>query len=220
MAGRRYENEPRSERQQWNAWHLTRPLLGTAFGTFAALIVVLILGTVGQDGGGEPDLTPSGAATLMVIAFVVGYRQHVFMRLVERVTDIILGPGKKASEAEDVPFEVTPSSLDFGEVAAGSSTNLEFTIANRGEARLQISPVEMANGAVFAPVGEAADVEPNRARTVAIRFTPATAGIFKDTAKITAGGQSKTVRLTGIGVGVGIGAAAQPALPPAGQPSE
>jgi hypothetical protein len=83
-------------------------------------MVVLVLGTIGLDKNGEPDVTPVGAATLMVIAFVVGYRQRVFIQLVERVSDTILGPGNRESTT-DATFELSPTELTFDPIATGAS---------------------------------------------------------------------------------------------------
>jgi hypothetical protein len=38
------EHEGLEQHLNWNAWHLTRPLVGTIFGTFAVLIVVFVIG--------------------------------------------------------------------------------------------------------------------------------------------------------------------------------
>jgi hypothetical protein len=51
------------------------------------------LGTIGLTDEGSIDITPAGAATLMVIAFLIGYRERTFRLLIERVVDTIFGPG-------------------------------------------------------------------------------------------------------------------------------
>jgi len=75
---------PSTGAETWNGWLLVRMPLGAALGTVAVLVVVLLLGTLGADAGGGVAVSPTGAATLMVVAFVVGYRQETFRDLVAR----------------------------------------------------------------------------------------------------------------------------------------
>ncbi|MBA3359997.1 MAG: hypothetical protein H0T94_00760 [Acidimicrobiia bacterium] len=57
---------------------------------------MLFLGSIGSTDAGDVDTSPRGAATLMVIAFVIGYRQSTFAELVSRVVDVVLTPGQAA----------------------------------------------------------------------------------------------------------------------------
>jgi hypothetical protein len=81
-----------TQAEKWNGWYLVRVPLGAGLGTIAAMMVILFLGTVTKTSNGTIDLTPTGAATLMVIAFLVGYKQETFRTLLERTLNVIQGP--------------------------------------------------------------------------------------------------------------------------------
>src|SRR5207237_376528 len=71
---------------------------------------------------------------------------------------------------------VTPSVLDFGVVAVGSSSDLTVTVMNTGASRL--------DGRIIAPTGfsvvgsGAYSLEAGQSSTVTIRFSPATSGLI------------------------------------------
>jgi hypothetical protein len=90
------------ERLEWNVWHLTRPWMGAILGTVSTLIGVLVLGTVGVGANKTIDLTNGGIATLAVISFVIGYQQTAFRQMLERVLNVLLGPGDP-DKANDEP---------------------------------------------------------------------------------------------------------------------
>jgi len=125
------EHEGYEQRLEWNVWHLTRPLVGAVFGTFAVLIVVFVLGTIGVTQDGSIDITPAGAATLMVIAFLIGYRERTFRLLIERVVDTIFGPGSDTEASAS--YDLMPAQLDFGDVALNSSKILKVSVRNNGQ---------------------------------------------------------------------------------------
>lgn len=79
-------------------WHLARPFLGSVFGTFAVLIIVLVLKTVTTVDTKVP-YTAQGVAVLSVFAYVVGFREATFRDLVTKVVDVILSPGTAEIEA-------------------------------------------------------------------------------------------------------------------------
>jgi hypothetical protein len=86
----RWSTEP-GQGARWNTWYLTRPLLGAVFGSFGALIVVLVVGAIGLDQNGQPDLSTFGSATLTVMAYVVGYRPQTFEKLLGRAVGHMVG---------------------------------------------------------------------------------------------------------------------------------
>jgi hypothetical protein len=85
----------RWDANRYGYWHLARPFLGGVFGTFAVLIVVLVLKTVTPQTiiNTSVPYTPQGVAVLCVFAYVVGFREETFRDLVLKVVDDILGPG-------------------------------------------------------------------------------------------------------------------------------
>jgi len=182
------------QRMKWNTWHLTRPLLGSVFGTFAALILVFVLGAIGLTDGGDIDLSPAGAATLMVLAFVVGYRERTFRALVERVVDTVLGPG---TDPETAPsYDLTPAALDFGEVAIGSHKDLAVKLSNTGSRMLRIADVSVS-GDGFRKVQRVPNVGPGDSEDIQVRFAPRSSGAASGTLLVKAGGKESSVTLKG-----------------------
>jgi hypothetical protein len=68
----------RWDANRYGYWHLARPFLGGVFGTFAVLIVVLVLKTVTPQTIIDTSVpyTPQGVAVLCVFAYVVGFREE------------------------------------------------------------------------------------------------------------------------------------------------
>jgi Abnormal spindle-like microcephaly-assoc'd, ASPM-SPD-2-Hydin len=190
------DHEGYEQRLEWNAWHLTRPLVGAVFGTFAVLIVVFVLGTIGLTDDGSIDITPAGAATLMVIAFLIGYRERTFRLLIERVVDTIFGPG---SDPESASYDLLPAELDFEDVALNSSKSLKVSIRNNGQRLLRMAAVTV-NGPGFTKASRIGNLAAGDSDEIDIRFSPTQAGAASGTLIVRAGGIEKTVNLKGRGV--------------------
>ncbi len=86
----------------------------------------------------------------------------------------------KISDAAPPPLQpvlsVTPDALDFGTVAVGSSTELEFTVTNTGEGTLTgtastSAPFSIVSGGSYSLGAETS-------QTVVVRFAPTAAGSF------------------------------------------
>lgn len=91
-------------RKRWNVWYLTHPFIGAVMGSFAVLMVILFLGTLGNTTNGtaiDISSSNSGVATLGVVAFVIGYRNRVFQDLLKRVADVIVGAGSSPDDGGD-----------------------------------------------------------------------------------------------------------------------
>src|SRR5260370_1442890 len=73
--------------------HLARPVSGAIVGIAAYLIVVVVISATG--------VTPKTTGTLVydLAAFLAGYREATFRRLVGRPTDALFGPHRAPSEA-------------------------------------------------------------------------------------------------------------------------
>ncbi len=187
--------------RRWNAWYLVQLPIGAAFGTVATLIVVLFLGSIGTTATGDIDITPRGVAVLFVIAFVIGYRQDVFRRLVERVVDVVLVPGTSAETHDDEGFSLTPTRLDFGKVTVGSVEHNKVVVKNhgRGLIRLPSAAVEVPKGA-FKVTGPVGNIAGGATASVLLSFSPTAAEAYKTTLTVTVDGKARTVILTGMGV--------------------
>lgn len=180
---------------KWNPWYLVRLPIGAAFGSVAALIVVLFLGTVGTTNTGAIDLSPTGSATLFVLAFIVGYQQDVFRKLVDRVVAVVLGTGKEDVAGDDFSL---PDSLDFGTQKANTVTALALTIRNDGRSLLKLSRSQLVvTGDGFSITSTPAAIAAGETGDAEVTFAPTEAGDFSGSVTITARGKSKVVALTG-----------------------
>lgn len=134
-------SRPSKQSSQWNVWYLVQLPLGAAFGTISTLIVVFLIGSLGKTTGGQIVVTPAGSATLLVIAFAVGYRQDVFRQLLARVTTILLG------NIEDAPTSAlfsVPSETAFEPTPVNStSPTLPIPIVNDGRLLLRIDQADV-----------------------------------------------------------------------------
>jgi hypothetical protein len=108
------------ERLEWNVWHLTRPWMGAILGTVSTLIGVLVLGTVGVGANKTIDLSNGGIATLALISFVVGYQQTAFRQMLERVLNVLVGPGDP-DKANDEPSNKNANSESSKPNAGGEA---------------------------------------------------------------------------------------------------
>lgn len=190
-------NPPSRQALRWNGWYLARLPLGAAFGTVASLIVVLILGTVGTTDDGKIDVSPIGSATLFVIAFIVGYQQDVFRRLVERVVEVLLGPGSATPDDEGF---TTDSALDFGPVAQNTESQKDVRIVNEGRSLLTVARGAIViEGAGFDVVRVPGKLPGGDAGHITVRFAPVQAQEYKGELIVSIDGVTRKVALSGTG---------------------
>ncbi|MBI4904975.1 MAG: choice-of-anchor D domain-containing protein [Acidobacteria bacterium] len=101
-------------------------------------------------------------------------------------------------------IEVSPLTLDFGSVAAGSFRTLDLTIRNRGRAPLTITGFSSSNGrfAVTAPAVPAT-IQPGGQTVAVVRFSPPVAGAETGTLTVTSNApeSAPAVGLRGTGTG-------------------
>lgn len=81
---------------EWFGWHLARPVLGAVSGTIAFVIVIVVLRTAG---GLDSDSTtvPSdflSRGLFLVIGFVAGFRDRMFLNLIAKVADVLFATKK------------------------------------------------------------------------------------------------------------------------------
>lgn len=99
---------------------------------------------------------------------------------------------------------LTPSALDFGWVATGSSSDLSLQLSNTGVVPLSVRSVSVS-GSGFSLAGTTcttANVLPGSQCTLTIRFTPGTIGKLTGTASVveTDGATLQTASLSGTGL--------------------
>ncbi|NYG05780.1 hypothetical protein BJ986_000267 [Phycicoccus badiiscoriae] len=189
-------------------WHIARPLLGGVCGTIGVLIVVLLIKSVTASpatppSGGSAAAVPvaydgPGIAILAVIAFVIGFREETFRHLIERVADVILGPG--SATAKDIVAFV-PRSLDL--VTTGTTpVSSTVHLFNGSKDALGIAAaslvVEPSTAGFVAELQNEGAVAPGDAASVTITWTPTGPGTV--TAKLTAqlGGYAADLQLRGV----------------------
>jgi len=119
------------------------------------------------------------------------------------------GPGGFPPEDPDAPpppgkVELSPSIVNFGPVALGSSASRVVTITNKTGAAVRVSAAATAPSAQFRWSGFDALLVNNGKRTVSIAFHPAANGFHNGrfTVRNTSTGESHSVDLTGKG-GIG-----------------
>jgi len=78
-------------------WYVFRPMTGIVLGLVAYMIFVVVI----QSTGTEPRR--GGALIYYLVAFLVGYREHVFQDLIQRAVDFLLAPGTSANTTGSSP---------------------------------------------------------------------------------------------------------------------
>ena len=104
----------------------------------------------------------------------------------------------------DPDIDVTPLSLNYGQVEIGTSADQNVTINNTGLQDLTVSDLTTTNG-VFTVVSPAVpfDVTPGNSQIVTVRFSPTTAQVENGDLQITSNDPDEglvTVSLTGEGI--------------------
>lgn len=73
-------------------WHVSRPLVGA---TFACVAVIAFQSGVLAIGGSVVTGSSDKFLLYYLVAFVVGYREETFGRLIKRLADVLLEPAEK-----------------------------------------------------------------------------------------------------------------------------
>jgi hypothetical protein len=185
--------------------------VGTAPLALSALTVEPAEFTLGQGLTVLVTIAPRAAVTIEV-----GYRS--------RNTDTVTGTLRITSDAANTreakvalsgkgvaapvsQINVTPSLLDFGEIAVRQDRALEVIIRNTGTADLILSKLMVAGGASAVFTVQAAPtlpvtIAPGATVTVQIRFCPSTAGTVTGTLQVTSNASNTpqvTISLNGTG---------------------
>ncbi|MFI7603430.1 hypothetical protein [Actinoplanes sp. NPDC049681] len=198
----------------WCYWHVARPVVGMILGTIAYFILFGVLqATSGRPTGDmglcKADCTdPHQQGQLVVfyvLAFVVGFREATFRRLVTRATDLMLGAdGSTSNNAEG---DGLTTIVNFGKVEVGShevqmlhlsqskSSDAHITIADPNFPGPEIHP----RGGAFSLVGPMvpARVGPGDPLPFAVMFSPAEAGSFQALLTVFLGDEAVVFKLVG-----------------------
>lgn len=97
---------------------------------------------------------------------------------------------------------ITPTSVNFGSVSVGSSTNVSLTITNTGNKSTTLKPPRIT-GTGFSCNGLPASLGPGQSSAFTVTFTPASVGIVSGSLSVggTGSNQPATVALSGMGSG-------------------
>ncbi|MFI5845849.1 hypothetical protein ACIA8K_39705 [Catenuloplanes sp. NPDC051500] len=203
--------------KNWNYWHVARPLVGMILGTIAYFILFgVIQATTSAEISGQQSSSSTqqpGSShdrenefvVFYVLAFIVGFREATFRRLVTRATDLMLGSEFKSESYGD---GARPSGLlNFGKVAVG---NREVQIVNVDTHSVADSHITVNDpdipapsisppGGPFSIVGPivAARIGPGDALPFAVQFEPKSAGIFQAVLTVFIGDQAVVTKLSG-----------------------
>jgi hypothetical protein len=109
--------------------------------------------------------------------------------------------GSVTDPTNPATLSVSPTSLDFGSVEAGSSKDSTFTVTNSGGGTLTgrviaTPPFRVVSGVSFS-------LGAGTSQAIIVRFSPTTSGSFAGTALVSSDGGSANVSLTGTGTTVG-----------------
>ena len=75
-------------------WHIARPFVGAVVGIAGYLIFVVV---VQAAAGGSSAMSTAGNAVFYLVAFLVGFREAIFRKLVQQACDLLLQPGQSPS---------------------------------------------------------------------------------------------------------------------------
>lgn len=85
-------------RADWDStyddWHIARPFVGTVVGIAGYLIFVVV---VRAAAGSTFATSTAGDAVFYLVAFLVGFREEIFRKLVKQACDLLLQPGQSPS---------------------------------------------------------------------------------------------------------------------------
>ena len=151
----------------------------------------------GEDCSVEVTFTPSAVDT---------FSGQVDIATVDGQSDTVTLSGEGA--ADPAELGVSPTELDFGEVALGQSSAMSVTVSNVAEAgamNLELSALDLTGDAEFSVTGGdcavGSELEPGESCTVEVSFEPVDEVASSGSLSVeTADGQSQAVALDGEGV--------------------
>jgi hypothetical protein len=99
-------------------------------------------------------------------------------------------------------LSVNPSSLDFGSVPVGQTSDLTFTVQNTGGGTLTGN---VATSGAFSIIGDSSfSLTANQSKVITVRFSPTTAGSFAGNVNVTSNGGNASVLLSGGAPGLSV----------------
>jgi hypothetical protein len=141
--------------------------------------------------------TPSGAAVLAVISFIVGYREATFRSLVTRVVDVVLGPS--GADAAAATLALVPSDINFGAVAKDQTQKFTTHLFNASGDTVHVdsTSVTVDQPSVTVTALDATDLAPSDSLAIELTWAPTAATTLAATLQVRAANLSISARLRG-----------------------
>ncbi len=110
-------------------------------------------------------------------------------------------------------MELSPTSLDFGEVVIGESANRSLTITNTGDALLEVSAITLPNGYKKNSDVDTYVLAKGTSVTITITFTPQNAAVYSGNITVQSNATTAQHTVAVTGKGVPVTAITDPAIP-------
>ena len=193
---------------KWNVWHALRPIMGAVSGSVGFIIVVLVLRMAG---GTESTLdrlptNPVSQATFFMIAFLVGFRDRLFLDLISKVTKTLFTTGEE--DPERPTYTVEPEELIFPDTSVGSSSQrlvrVELTnpkaTSDLPDGWFEVEPSVAGAAVAFTSTTEDSQGLAAQYRDIVVQFTPPTDGSHTANLRVIIGDVERRVVLVGAGI--------------------
>lgn len=207
----------RSWDSKMNMWHALRPVLGAVAASIGFVILVLVL-KVAAGTQFDSDVIPTNPGSqglFFIIGFLLGFREGLFLDLVQKIASMILTTGTAAARTE---IELDRNGIEFGEVEVGDSRTALVNVTliePKSATSLTFSSVRVVGGQPFAARVLPASPFTPLIGAVEVSFSPQAAGPFNDQLEVVVGAVTSLVELTGTALAPRpalVGAGPQPAI--------
>jgi hypothetical protein len=141
---------------------------------------------------GEGSVLQAGQTLSLDLIFAGGRGRLIYTVRLENKPLVVSQPG----------IQVTPATLDFGDVVVGSSVTDDITVSETGNADLEITDIQSSSAllSIFPPTAFTI-IDGGPARTVSVGFAPTEASSFTGTITVVSNtGTPVTVDVIGQGV--------------------
>lgn len=182
---------------EWNApmygvWHLLRPLLGGVSGTVAVLTLLFVLRTLDASSAASEEPSAS-VAVMVVISFVIGYREETFRELVKRVVDVILSSTPAdTSDAVSLAPHILPIPYD-----GSADATVTAYLTNAGTADLGLTDATITvTSPCSVSLADSSPISPGSTRGIDVTYPQQQSGGYVGTLTVSIGGHvySTTLR--------------------------
>lgn len=182
---------------EWNAppygvWHLLRPLLGGVSGTVAVLTLLFVLRTL-EATPDNSNTTPSSIAVMVVISFVVGYREETFRELIKRVVDVILSSTERSEPDNNLALAPAVLLIPYNGNQNGEASAY---LTNIGTTELVLADAAVTVTApCTAVLADSAPMAPGDTRAITVSYPAGQAATYTGRLTVSSGGHTCVVTI-------------------------